>query len=390
MSDPGHPRSADGPTVTAPVTVASVELLRIDLPLAMPFRSAGGVVATRDVLLVGVHTDSGVGWAECVAPGEPTYTAEYVAGAEAVIADVLAPMLCAAVAPISADDVARELAGIHGHHMAKAALESAVLDAELRAAGRSLASYLGASVERVPAGVAVGVAADVEALVDEVQQRVSEGYRRVKLKVLPGWDLEPVSAVRRAHPDIALQVDANGSYRPDQSDHGAALRRLDELGLVLIEQPFGADELAAHAALARVIETPVCLDESITSVASAALAIDLGSCSVVNVKAGRVGGLAEAAAIHDLCVNRGVDAWVGGMHETGLGRAEALALAALPGFTLPPDLSASARYYSTDIITEPFVLTDGALAVPTGPGLGVELDGDRVAALTTSRRIVER
>ena len=376
MSAPGHPRSGDVPTATA------VELVRLDLPLAAPFRSAGGTVAVRDVLLVRVETDRGDGWAECVAQAAPTYTSEYVEGASAVLADHLVPRLFAG-GPAALDSVA-------GHPMAKAALSSALLDADLRAFGRSLASHVGAARARVPAGVAVGMAPDLDALLDEVGHWVGRGYRRVKLKVMPEWDVEPVAAVRQAHPDLALQVDANGSYRPDRPADGASLRRLDGFGLVLIEQPFPADALTAHAALAAVLETPVCLDESITSAAMAALALDLGACSIINVMAGGAGGIAEALAIHDLCVARDVPAWVGGMHETGLGRAEALALAALPGFTLPPDLSASDRYYVADIVTEPFALDDGALTVPTGPGLGVELDLDRVAALATSRRTIAR
>jgi O-succinylbenzoate synthase len=234
--------------------------------------------------------------------------------------------------------------------------------------------------------VAIGAAHDVDALLDEVRRRVDEGYRRVKLKVMPGWDVEPVAAVRRElGDDLLLQVDANGSYAGADT---SALRLLDEHGLLLIEQPLADDDLDGHAALATRLRTPICLDESITSATVAAHAIDAGACRVVNVKPGRVGGLAEARKIHDVCVERGAGAWVGGMLETGVGRATILALASLPGFTLPGDVSASNRWYTTDL-TEPFVLdpSDGTIAVPTAP---VDPIPDVLDGATVSSERLER
>ncbi|GII76366.1 o-succinylbenzoate synthase [Sphaerisporangium rufum] len=347
--------------------ITGVELRRLALPLVSPFRTSTGVQTRRDVLLVRVVTPEGEGFAECVAMADPHYTAEYVDGAADVIRRFLLPAL-AARPGVDAQSAGRAMAPVRGHRMAKAALETALLDAELRAAGRSLAAFLGASRDRVPAGVALGIMRSVPELLDAVAGHLDQGYARVKLKIEPGWDVAPVRAVRERFGDeLLLQVDANAAYTLADAAH---LARLDDFGLLLIEQPLAEDDLVQHAALARRLRTPVCLDESIESARHAAAAITLGACSVINVKPGRVGGYLEARRIHDLCAAHGVAVWCGGMLETGLGRAGNLALAALPGFTLPGDLSASGRYYATDI-TEPFVLRDGHLTVPTGPGLGV-------------------
>ena len=259
-----------------------------------------------------------------------------------------------------------------GHPMAKAALEMAVLDASLRARGESLSAHLGGTRDAVDAGVSIGIAASVEALLETVAGHVAEGYKRIKLKIEPGLDVEPVAAVREALGDgVLLQVDANAAYRAGATEDVDALSALDELGLLLIEQPLPARDLRGHAALAARLRTPICLDESIEDLADAQEALDLGACSIVNIKSGRVGGLAEAVRIHDLCVSRAVPVWCGGMLETGLGRAANVALASLPGFTLPGDVSASRRWFAEDL-TEPFELVDGQLVVPTGPGLGVK------------------
>ena len=350
-----------------------VELRRLRMPLTTPFRTAHGAVAERDVLLVRV----GHGWAECVAPTEPTYTDEYVDGAHDVLRSHLVPRLFDGA----------DLDGVVGHRMAKAALRMAVLDDGLRREGRSLASWLGAVRERVPAGIALGIPSSLDALVEEVAAASADGYQRVKLKIQPGWDVEPVREVRAAFgSSLALQVDANGAYDESNAD---ALLPLDELGLLLIEQPFPADDLLGHAALARRLATPICLDESVPSAPAASAAIAMGACKVVNVKPGRVGGMEEAKRIHDLCVATGVPMWVGGMSETGLGRAANCALAALPGFTMVGDLSASARWFPVDI-TEPFVVEGGTLPVPTGPGVGVELRMDVVESCTTSVEVLKR
>jgi O-succinylbenzoate synthase len=307
---------------------------------------------------------------------EPLYSSEHVAGAQHVIREFLGPRLLAAP-DLDAAAVGPLLAPVKGHPMAKAAVEMAVLDAELRAAGRSFAEHLGAVREAVDCGVSVGIADSIGALLDMVAGYLDDGYRRVKLKIEPGWDVEPVRAVReRFGDDLLLQVDANAAYTLADARH---LARLDGYDLLLIEQPLPEDDILAHARLAQQIRTPICLDESITSARAAADAIRLGACAIVNIKPGRVGGYLEARRIHDVCAAHGVPVWCGGMLETGIGRAANLALAALPGFTLPGDTSGSERYYKTDI-TEPFVVREGHLTVPTDPGIGVvplegELDG---------------
>ncbi|GAA3950590.1 o-succinylbenzoate synthase [Actinoplanes auranticolor] len=355
------------------------ELRRISMPLLSPFRTSFGTVTSREVLLVRAVTEDAEGWGECVAMSGPLYSSEYTEAAAGVLRDHLIPALAAAV-PGSATAVAPALAPIKGHRMAKAALETAVLDAELRAEGRSFGRELGAVVDRVPCGVSVGIMDSIPALLDAVDGYLSEGYARIKLKIEPGWDIEPVRAVRERFGDqVLLQADANTAYSLSDARH---LAGLDPFGLLLIEQPLDEEDVLGHADLARLIRTPVCLDESITSAASAAAAIRLGACQIVNIKPGRVGGYLEARRIHDVCAAHGVPVWCGGMLETGLGRAANVALAALPGFTLPGDTSASGRYYAADI-TEPFVLDQGHLSVPTGPGLGVTPDPDRLAEVTT-------
>jgi O-succinylbenzoate synthase len=358
-----------------------VVLRRARLPLVSPFRTSFGAQIERDVLLVEVKGPDADGWGECVAMAEPLYSPEYVDGAHAVIKEHLLPRLAGAGTTVDATDVRRLLVPVKGHQMAKAVLEMAILDADLRAAGQSLASYLGATRSQVAAGVSIGMASTVDELLDVVAGYLEQGYARVKLKIEPGWDVEPVGAVRdRFGAGLMLQVDANSAYTlADAAD----LERLDAFGLVLIEQPLGEHDLAGHTELARRIATPICLDESITSAQTAVDAIERGACSIINIKAGRVGGYLEAKRVHDACLERDVPVWCGGMLETGLGRAANLALAALPGFSLPGDLSASDRYFLRDL-TDPFVLEDGHLRVPTGPGLGVVPDPGFLAEVTSS------
>ena len=356
------------------------ELRRVAMPLVGPFRTSFGVETARDVLLVRAATPDGEGWGECVAMSEPLYSSEYVDGATEVIRRFLTPRIFA-TDDVHPTQVARLLAPIKGHHMAKAAVETAVLDAWLRARGESFAAYLGGVRDRVPTGVSVGIADSIGALLDAVAAYLHQGYLRIKLKIEPGWDVEPVRAVRERFGDeVLLQVDANTAYSLADIP---SLRRLDEFDLLLIEQPFAEDDLREHAELARQIRTPVCLDESITSAKVAADAIALRAAQIVNIKAGRVGGYLEARRIHDLCQANGIAVWCGGMLETGIGRAANVALAALPGFTLPGDISASERYYERDI-TEPFVLADGHVAVPAGPGLGVAPLPDVLDDVTTA------
>jgi o-succinylbenzoate synthase len=361
--------------------VRSVELRLVAVPLVRPFRTSMGVETEKECILVRVETEDAVGWGECVAGPDPSFSEEFNEGAWSAIRSFLAPVL------LSAENVAaQDLAGLFGsvrwNPMAKAALVNAVLDAELRAGGVSLASHLGADKERVACGVSVGIAPSTEELLEQVHGYLADGYRRIKLKIEPGIDVERVRAVRAAHPSVLLSVDANAAYTPE--DRGV-FEGLDELDLLMIEQPLHFDDLVEHAKLQRSLRTDLCLDESIRSAERARAAIELGSCRIVNIKQGRVGGLLEAREVHDVARSAGVPVWCGGMLETGIGRAVNLSLAALPGFTLPGDTSASARYFAEDL-TEPFTMDpDGTMAVPKGPGIGVEPRPDRLEACT--RRI---
>ena len=364
--------------------IEAVDLRRISIPMIAPFRVSFGVEHHRDILLVRVMGSDAEGWGECVAMSRPLYSSEYTDGAEDVMRRHLLPRLFEA-GDVSADQINELLRPFHGHPMAKAALEMAILDAELRGAGISLAERLGAVRTEVDCGVSVGIHEDPAELVEVVSGYLSEGYRRIKLKIEPGHDVGAVAAVRERFPEILLQVDANTAYTLDDAPQ---LAKLDEFGLLLIEQPLAEDDVRGHAELARLLSTPICLDESITSSRSADDAIAIGACRVVNIKAGRVGGYLEARRVHDVCEAHGVPVWCGGMLETGLGRAANVALAALPNFTLPGDTSASGRYYAQDI-TEPFVLRDGRLEVPRSPGLGVtpipEILDELTTSLTTER-----
>jgi O-succinylbenzoate synthase len=360
----------------------AVELRRIKLSLVAPFETSFGVQTERDVLLVKAITSVGEGWGECVALEEPNYSSEYVDGAQHVLIHHLLPKLFER--ELEAPDVATLLRGVHGHRMAKAAIEMAVLDAELRARGESFGQYFGAVRREVDCGVSVGIQPSISELLKTVGGYLDQGYRRIKLKIKPGSDVEPVRAVRKEFGDVPLQVDANTAYSLADAEQ---LAKLDPFGLLLIEQPLPEDQVLAHAELAKKVRTPICLDESIESVQNAADAIELGACKIINIKPGRVGGYLEARKIHDLCAARRVPVWMGGMLETGIGRAANVAMAAMPGFTLPGDTSASDRYYRRDI-TEPFVLRDGRLKVPSGPGLGVEVDQEYLDSITESKQVV--
>ena len=363
--------------------VRSIELRLVAIPLVRPFRTSFGESTEKECILARVETDDAVGWGECVSDVEPSFSEEWNAGAWVMIRDFLAPALFAA-GDLEVERVASTLGFVRGHPMAKATLENAVLDAELRAQGRSLAAYLGAVRDRVECGVSVGIAGSTEALLDQVGGYLAEGYRRIKLKIEPGTDVERVQAVREANPEILLSVDANAAYRLGDVD---VFQRLDAFGLLMIEQPLHHEDLVEHARLQRQIRTDLCLDESIRSSADARAAIELGACRIVNVKQGRVGGLLEARRVHDVAAELGVPVWCGGMLETGIGRSTNLALAALPNFTLPGDTSATSRYFAEDL-TEPFVLApDGTLPVPDGPGIGVDPDPGRLERAT---RRVER
>ncbi len=377
--------TADDAREAVPVRVEAIELIEVALPLVRPFRTSFGEERTKDAILVRVEAGGFEGWGECVASPAPRYSEEWNAGAWGVMRDHLGPAL-AGREIAHPSDVATVLGFVRGHRMSKAALEAAVLDAWLRATDTPLATFLGASRERVPCGVSVGIASTPEAMIEEIGAYLKAGYRRVKLKIEPGSDVGVVRAVRDAvGPDVPLSVDANAAYTLE--DIGV-FQELDAFDLVMVEQPLDHEDLADHAALAAGIRTPICLDESIRSAHDASVAIDMGACRVINIKQGRVGGILEARRVHDAARDRGVAVWIGGMLETGVGRAVNVALAAMPGVTMPGDTSASARYFAEDL-TEPFVVDrDGTMAVPSGPGIGVRPGSTRLEACTVRREVI--
>ena len=364
--------------------ISELELRTINLPLVRPFRTSFGTQYAREVLMLKVTTEDGVtGWSECVALSEPVYSPEYVLGCLDQMKRFLIPTLLAAP-ELRPELVGPLLQGFLGSPMAKATLETALLDAHLRSNNLSLAKFLGANKTKIPCGVSVGISPSIELLLEEVRGYIAAGYKRIKLKIEPGWDLDPVREVRKEWPEIPLQVDANQAYK--RSD-GELLAKLDEFELLLIEQPLDEHDLLGHAQLAQQVQTPICLDESITSFRAAEDALALKATTIINIKPGRVGGYLEAVKIHDLCLGAGVPVWCGGMLETGIGRAANVALAALPGFTLPGDTSASSRFYHRDI-TEPFVMQDGYLEVPQGPGIGRTPDQEFLDSITSFKETI--
>ena len=364
------------------MSIELVEIRKVVLPLVSPFTTSFGTQVQREALIVRVERDGVSGWGECVAMADPVYSPEYTDGAHEVMRRYLLPRLLGT--DVDAYGVGPALHRIVGHRMAKAALEMAVLDAGLRAAGTSFSAWLGVTRDRVPSGVSVGVMPSIPELLDVVEGYLDAGYRRIKLKIKPGWDVEPVRAVReRFGADLPLQVDANTAYTLGDWQR---LARLDEFDLLLIEQPLGEEDLRQHAELAKRLRTPICLDESIVSVEAAADAIALGATTVVNVKPGRVGGYLAARQIHDLCQANGVPVWCGGMLETGIGRAANAALAGMPGFTLVGDISGSDRFYTRDI-TPPLLLEEGSIRIPTGVGFGVEPIPEVLDSVTVEQQV---
>lgn len=364
----------------------AVELIRLNVPLKSAFRTSFSSVNMHEVVWAHAITDVGEGWAECGANDRPDYSSEYHTGAMAVLREFMLPDLFKLNNDLTAESVAPTLEWIKGHRMAKAAIETSLLDAQLRSTNTSFATYLGATKDRVPAGVSVGIMDSLDELMEYVHSYLDQGYVRIKLKIEPGWDYEPVKLVRETFgPDLLLQVDANTAYTRNDFD---LLKRLDEFNLLLIEQPINEEDMLGHAKLADYIETPVCLDETIISADIARDAIELGAAEIINIKPSRVGGYLESKKIHDVSVAAGIPVWCGGMLETGIGRAANLALAAMPGFTLPGDTSASSRYFETDT-TEPFVLVDGHITVPTGPGIGVDPIPEIVDRYAVSREWIK-
>ena len=361
--------------------IERVEIREIRMQLREPFEISSGVSHDRRVLLVALHSEGLTGWGECVAGETPAYSYETTDTAWTILTGLILPRVSGAVLESPAD-LTPVFEGIRGHPMARAALEMAVWDLDAKARDVSLASLLGGVRDSVPVGVSIGLQGTDEKLHRKVADYIAEGYQRVKVKIKPGRDVTMLRGLRERFPDVALMADANSAYSLEDLP---LLRGLDELDLMMIEQPLAHDDYLDHARLQSEIETPICLDESIRSVRDAALALELGACRIINIKPGRVGGLASAMAIHDLCVENQMPVWCGGMLESGIGRAHNVALASLPGFTLPGDISASRRYWSEDIVAPEFSLDGGAVSVPAGPGIGVEVRAELLDAWAVKR-----
>lgn len=363
--------------------IARIELRHVKLVLVAPFVTSMGVETDEEHIIVRVDADGVTGWGESVAEGTPFYSYETTETAWHILRDFLIPAVLGQDLSSVAEAIAL-WARVRGHMMAKAGLESALWDAFAKAQGVSLSRLLGGTRERIDVGVSIGIQPSPADLVKKVTGYLEEGYQRIKIKIAPGSDLEYVRAVRREYPDILFQVDANSAYELGDVD---IFRAMDGYGLLLIEQPLSHDDIYDHSKLQRELKTPICLDESIHSVADARAALELKSCRVINIKPGRVGGFTESRRIHDLCASQQIPVWHGGMLESGIGRAGNVALASLPNFTLPGDISASKRYYRQDIVEPAFeVARDGTMAVPTGPGIGVEVVPDRLEKVTVRRQ----
>ncbi|HEY2155823.1 MAG TPA: o-succinylbenzoate synthase [Isosphaeraceae bacterium] len=344
-----------------------IELILVRLPLVRTFRTSSSTKAHIDHILVRAEAGAIEGWGECASPSDPYYCPETTETCWHLLKDFLAPAVLGKEWN-SIDEFVQLYSRVKGNGFAKSGLEMAAWDALGKSKGRSLFDLLGATNPRIESGVSLGIEDDVPTLLRMVDQYAGEGYKRIKLKIAPGWDVDVVREVRKHFPDIPLQVDANSAYTLADLDH---LKRLDEFGLILIEQPLAHDDIIDHARLQAALSTPVCLDESIHSADDARKAIDLGACRVINIKVSRVGGPSEAKRVHDVCRSRQIPVWCGGMHEFGVGRAANLAVSGLPGFTLPGDISGSDKYYREDLVEPPLLATDGAMDVPRAPGLGV-------------------
>jgi O-succinylbenzoate synthase len=366
--------------------IEQVEIWHVVLPLVQPFETSFGREEERETVIVAVRSEGLTGWGEAATSRGPWYEYETVETCWHVLHDFLVPQVLGQGVG-SPEDAARLMAPVRGHNLAKMGLEAAIWDLLAQAQGVSVSQLLGGSRDRVAVGVSVGIQASVGRLLEVIDGYRQEGYVRIKMKIRPGWDVEVVREVRERFPRVPLMVDANSAYTLADAEK---LLALDELELMMIEQPLAYDDLVDHAELQRRLRTPICLDESVPGLAAARSALALGSGRIVNIKPGRVGGLTVARAIHDLCRVRGVPVWCGGMLETGIGRAHNVALASLPGFTLPGDISASARYFHEDIVDPPFtVRADGTMAVPSGPGIGVRVVGERLEAATRRQTLVK-
>jgi o-succinylbenzoate synthase len=361
-------------------------LREIHLRLLAPFETSFGISNLRRILLVEVDVDGVTGWGESTAGENPFYSYETVETAWLILRDYLWPMLRGREIA-TASDVWGMLAAVRGHNMAKAALETAFWDAEAKQKNLPLAKLLGGTREEIPCGVSIGIQPTIGGLIAKVEEALSAGYQRIKIKIKPGQDVDPVWALRERFPNLRLMVDANSAYRLEDT---ALLKKLDAYYLIMIEQPLGWDDIFSHAQLQRQLDTPICLDECIHDVEHARAAIEMGACRIINIKLGRVGGHTAAHRIHDLCQAKSIPVWCGGMLESGIGRAHNIAMSSLANFSLPGDVSASKRYWAEDIIEpEVEVTPQGTIRVPSAPGIGYTPRRDRIESLTRRHEALE-
>ena len=363
--------------------IEAITFREVQMRLKAPFETSFGVTQNRRILLVEVVADGLTGWGEVTALETPSYNYETADTAWHVISDFLAPLLIGK-SVAQAGDVVAIFRGIRGHQMAKAGLENALWDIEAQQKRLPISKLLGGTLREIECGVSLGIRETPAALVAKVAEELRSGYRRIKLKIKPGKDLEFVAAVRREFPHIALSVDANSAYQLSDAEH---LRSLDEFNLLMIEQPLAWDDIYAHSLLQPQLRTALCLDECINNAGHALSAIASGACRIINIKLGRVGGHTGACEVHDVCRTHSVPVWCGGMLESGIGRAHNIAMSTLPGFTLPGDVSASGRYWTEDLITpEVEVSAKGTIDLPTRPGLGFEVKRDLIERLTVKQK----
>ena len=365
--------------------IDSITLREIQLPLVEPFRISSGVTTTRRILLLELIDAAGAStWSECVAGDFPNYSPESIDTATLAIREWLAPRVLGRRFETPAEVAAALSEDLRGHEMAQAAIEMGAWALAATKANQSLSSLLGGTRKRIGTGISIGIQSSPDELADKAEKALGEGYRKIKLKIKPGQDLDYLHTVRdRLGPDAPLMADANNAYTLADADH---LVQLDDLDLVMVEQPLAWDDVARHAELQRRMQTPICLDESITNIARAEDMIRLRAGRIVNIKPGRVAGFTASKAIHDLCEANGIPVWCGGMLESGIGRAYNVALASLPNFTIPGDVSPSHRYWARDIVSPEWTMdADGWVDVPESPGLGVEVDRERIEALTVQK-----
>lgn len=351
--------------------IESITLHHISMPLVAPFETSFGREINRECVIITLHAEGLTGYGECVATRDPGYNYETTGTAWHILKDFVAPLILGQDV-IDAQDFQKRVEGIRGHQLAKAGVEMALWDLLGKRDGKSLREMFGGGREKVEVGVSIGIQESASTLVRTVASYLDQGYRRVKIKIKPGREVDETSAVRNAYPDLRLQVDANSAYTLETA---GVLKAIDDLDLLLIEQPLFEDDIWDHRRLQAQFKTPICLDESVVTPRHARYALEMEACKIINIKPARVGGLSQGIAIHDYCRKRDVPVWCGGMLETGVGRASNLAMASLPGFILPGDISASDRYYARDITNERFVLNDDStIDIPNGPGLGVTID----------------